>query len=532
MASNLKRSKRTIGRRISSLESRTRRLQKLPTRTRLGPRAVVGSSIAQGAITTSELSPVVTNTITSAETAATTAQTAATTAQTTADDAFTAADDAQTAADTAQATADGKNKIYRSDAEPPVGGTYVDGDLWFETDQNNKIHRRLGGAWVAVQLGGEALANINANKITAGTIDANVITVSNIDAGNITAGVITSARINSASISAAEINADKITGGTLTGRVIQNSLTTPNFKVDTNGDVFANNIFATGSVGGTQPGLIIRSDGVGGAPASAGGSLYLFSGVGTISENTSQYKVRIGSSARYLEISYPRNPLTGTGQREHVNVETTVSTQHLRLSSASGQIGLLGNTQTQRTQNAVTVAGDIILENYGPDADTDDGNAPAGSRTVFSKNIGNSSSSTYCRIGLIDGLQYYGDPSSLRELKDNIEDITGEESINLIKKLRPRKYTWKPEENDSELQKALKSLDIHYGFVAEEVQEADRALATYKMTPEFQQQWPNVTEEMFNDFPLIFYKEGAMPSITISAVKNLIERVEYLESRI
>jgi hypothetical protein len=320
-----------------------------------------------------------------------------------------------------------------------------------------------------------------------------------------------------------------VSGATVAASTIQNTAVsvTPNFKVDTDGNVFANNIYATGSAGGTQQGLTIRSDGTGGSPASAGGSLYIFSAVGTTTVDSSQYKLRLGSSSRYLEISYPIS-----SSRQHVNVETTVSSQHLRFSSATGQIGLLGNTQTQRTQNAVTVAGDIILENYGPDADTDDGNAPSGSRTVFSKNIGNSSSSTYCRIGLIDGLQYYGDPSSLRELKDNIEDITGEESINLIKKLRPRKYTWKPEQNDTELQKALKQLDIHYGFVAEEVQEADRTLATYKMTSNFQEQWPSVTEEMFNDFPLIFYKEGALPSITISAVKNLIARVEYLESQL
>lgn len=317
-----------------------------------------------------------------------------------------------------------------------------------------------------------------------------------------------------------------VSGSTITGSTFAstNSL----FRVDGSGNAFANNIYATG--GTNETGLQVRADGGVDGFTGTAGSLWLLSSVGTRTTDSSQYGIRLGSSSAYLSITYPRNPNT-TGGREHVNIETN-SGKYLRLSTPTGQIGLLGNTQTQRTQNAVTVAGDIVLENYGPDADENDGNAPSGSRTVYSKNIGNSSSATYCRIGLLDGLQFYGDPSSLRELKDNIEDITGEESINLIKKLRPRKYTWKPEENDSELQKALKNLDIHYGFVAEEVQEADRALATYKMTPEFQQQWPNVTEEMFNDFPLIFYKEGAMPSITISAVKNLIERVEYLESQL
>lgn len=315
-----------------------------------------------------------------------------------------------------------------------------------------------------------------------------------------------------------------ITGPTISGGTITNGT---NFKVDSDGNVFANNIYATGSAGGTQPGLIIRSDGTGGAPASAGGSLYIFSAIGTPSNTSSTHKVRIGSSTRYLEISYP---ITTVGSRQHVNVETTQSTQHLRLSSATGQLGLLGNTQTNRSEDAVTIAGDIVLENYGPNA-VEGGNT-GGTRTVFSKNIGASSSGTTCRIGLLDGLEFYGSPTSLRNLKENIEDISGVEAINIIKSLRPRKFTWKPTDEDTELGAALKQLDVHYGFIAEEIKESQPHLATYKMTPEFQESWPNINEEMFNDFPLIFYKDAEMPSIAISAIKNLIERVEYLESQL
>jgi len=278
-------------------------------------------------------------------------------------------------------------------------------------------------------------------------------------------------------------------------------------------------------------GLIIRSDGAAGTPASIG-SMSVFSAVGTTTTESSQYKLRLGSSSRYLEISYPIN-----GTRQHVNVETTQSTQHLRFSSATGQIGLLGNTQTQRTQDAVTIAGDIILENYGPDAVAggNNQNLPTNqqeTRTVFSKNIGASSSGTTCRIGLTDGLEFYGSPLSLRELKENIEDISGIEAINIVKSLRPRKFTWKPTSEDTELGAALKKLDLHYGFVAEEIKETQPQLATYKMTSQFQNSWPNVTDEMFNDFPLIFYKDAEIPSIAISAVKNLIERVEFLEAQL
>ena len=89
----------------------------------------------------------------------------------------------------ALASANGKNTIYRQISQPS-GGTYVTGDTWFDSDDNNKIYRYNGTTWVAVQLGGNGLANINANAITTGTIDASVITVSNLDAGNITTGTI------------------------------------------------------------------------------------------------------------------------------------------------------------------------------------------------------------------------------------------------------------------------------------------------------------------------------------------------------
>jgi len=132
---------------------------------------------------------------------------------------------ADAAAVAAQTTADGKNKIYRQTTQPS-GGTYAEGDLWFDTDDDNKIYRYTSGSWgAAVVLGNNALASISANKITAGTIDASVITVSNINAGNISTGYLAAARIEVASISgdkltARTIEAAKIAVGTISATEI------------------------------------------------------------------------------------------------------------------------------------------------------------------------------------------------------------------------------------------------------------------------------------------------------------------------
>ena len=174
------------------------------------------------------------------------------------------ADAASMAATAAQTTANSKNKVYRQTAEP-TGGTYAEGDLWFDTDDNNKIYRRTGSAWTAVTLGGEALANINANKITAGSIDASVITVSNLDAGNITTGTIAASRITSTSISAANITAAQITSGAISSaRITSDSISAASINADniTAGRIYAGDTEIGNNVGpgGGHHGISLSPD--------------------------------------------------------------------------------------------------------------------------------------------------------------------------------------------------------------------------------------------------------------------------------
>jgi hypothetical protein len=134
--------------------------------------------------------------------------------------ATSAAAAAQSAATAAQTTADGKNKIYRQTTQPSTG-PFAEGDLWFDTDDGNKIYRYTSGSWAtAVTLGDSAIANLSANKLTAGTIDASVITVSNINAGNISTGTLNADRIAAASITGAKIAAGTITASNITAGTI------------------------------------------------------------------------------------------------------------------------------------------------------------------------------------------------------------------------------------------------------------------------------------------------------------------------
>lgn len=160
---------------------------------------------------------------------------------------------AQSAATAAQTTADGKNRVYRQTTQPS-GGTYAEGDLWFDTDDDNKIYRYTSGSWgTAVTLGNNALASISANKITAGTIDASVITVSNINAGNISTGTLAADRIAAASITGTKIAAGTITASniataTITAtQIAAGTITASNLAT---GTLSANNI-TTGTLSAT-----------------------------------------------------------------------------------------------------------------------------------------------------------------------------------------------------------------------------------------------------------------------------------------
>jgi hypothetical protein len=145
---------------------------------------------------------------------------------------------ATAAAAAAQTTADGKNRIYRQTTQP-TGGTYAEGDLWFDTDDDNKFYRFTSGAWSGFTLGDGALASISANKLTAGTIDASVITVSNINAGNISTGVLAADRISANSITGGKlavgtIEAVSIAAGTITGaKIAATTITAGNIAVGT-----------------------------------------------------------------------------------------------------------------------------------------------------------------------------------------------------------------------------------------------------------------------------------------------------------
>ena len=304
--------------------------------------------------------------------AATSASAAATAAAAAATSAAAAA---QSAATAAQTTADGKNRVYRQTTQPS-GGTYAEGDLWFDTDDDNKIYRYTSGSWgTAVTLGNNALASISANKITAGTIDASVITVSNINAGNISTGTLNADRIASASITGTKIAAGTITAANITAGTITST------EIAT-GTITASDI-ATGTITATQ----IASSTITGSLIAAGTITAT-----NIAANTITASQIAAGTITATQIA------AGTITTDKL-VAGTLTGFLVQTSAGSNSVSLVGSSNSLTFKNGGSNVGHIVplssngvIMHYGATADGSGGTFPQ--MFVGSANASMSASST------------------------------------------------------------------------------------------------------------------------------------------
>lgn len=100
----------------------------------------------------------------------------------------------------AQTTANGKNTVFYQSTAPTATGRRIN-DVWFDTDDDNKMYYWAGSAWAPRLFGTNSIENM---AITNALI-------SNLDAAKITTGVLNAARIGSNSIESGHIKANAIT---------------------------------------------------------------------------------------------------------------------------------------------------------------------------------------------------------------------------------------------------------------------------------------------------------------------------------
>lgn len=153
--------------------------------------------------TTTTTTPVLANGINSANSAADTANTNA-------DNAVNAANEAKDAAAGAQSTADGKNTVFYQTSAPSQAGRKTN-DIWFDTDDGNKMYYFNGSAWTARQFGTAAIASASITNALIADATIQSAKIANLDAGKITTGILSADRIGANTVTTDKINALAVT---------------------------------------------------------------------------------------------------------------------------------------------------------------------------------------------------------------------------------------------------------------------------------------------------------------------------------
>lgn len=431
----------------------------------------------------------------------------------------------------AQTTADGKNRIYRQTTQPTTG-PFAEGDLWFDTDDGNKIYRYTSGSWAtAVTLGDSAIANLSASKLTAGTIDASVITVSNINAGNISTGTLNADRIAAASITGAKIAASTITAsniaaGTITAtQIASGTITATQIASGTitatqisSGYVYAGTINANQINAGTLTGFTIQtSSGTTAVILDGSTTSMYFKYLGTIyghilPATSGSVMIHYGSTATPGGTAYPQFYVGASA----VSIAQS-STRYAIIDSTglavSGDLGLTGGafyTGTYETTSTAQTAGTYISQSGAIIARRDN------AIPIFSHRWNATGTAELIRLvynGADAGginTSSAGSPSfrttSDYRLKQDIQDFTG--SADIIKATRLRSFKMNREPDKTVI-----------GFVAHEFAEAAPDLVMGEKDAVDADGNPEYQSIMTTN--LIPYLTGAL--------KDIILRVEALE---
>lgn len=115
------------------------------------------------------------------------------------------ANSAEAAAEKAQETADGKNTVFYQTSAPSTSNRKVN-DIWFDTDDGNKMYYWNGFAWTVKQFGTSAIANLAITNALIADATIQSAKIANLDAAKITTGVLKAARLAANSITADKLS--------------------------------------------------------------------------------------------------------------------------------------------------------------------------------------------------------------------------------------------------------------------------------------------------------------------------------------
>jgi len=394
-----------------------------------------------------------------------------------------------------------------------VSGTAAAGSLTGTTLASNVIYSSLtsvgtitSGTWSGSfgSVSGANLTTLNASNLSSGTVSSARISgsytgitgVGTLTAGSIPVGLITGL---ATSATTDTTNASNISSGTLASARISGAYTGIT-SVGTLGSLTIDGV--------NSPSMSLGDwSGNGAYTAVAGLRGYLLLGA-------------TGDSNIYLRSNNNNNVYIGANDQNTLHV-TSSQTLIATGSATTPTLAIQGDTNTGLYSGSgdwLNVAcggsGMVTFTTSGP---------------FFGTNT--TTSSTTWRVDTFNRL---GTPASNRELKENITDLSGDSALSIIRALRPRTFTWKPQDDDSEFLTLLKPIATQAGFIVEEIAETELPFSMVEYKPDINdsmtesQKIERVTD--LATYVPYYWKESHLIAILTSAVKELDSRLTTLEN--
>jgi hypothetical protein len=156
---------------------------------------------------------------------------------------------------------------------------------------------------------------------------------------------------------------------------------------------------------------------------------------------------------------------------------------------------------------------------------------------IFADQIGSASGTTL----VLDSSGFIKKSNSSIVIKENIDYFSGQSVLGFINKLKPVKFTYKKNKNDTDFTYELKQLENIAGFIVEDIEEVqdeigvsilNYALDSQEYKSSIGEREPFTDIEDFNHMKAVSYREPAILSISVKAIQELIAKIEGLEARI
>jgi hypothetical protein len=397
-----------------------------------------------------------------------------------------------------------------------------------------------GNLWIGHRTFGSAPFRVSSNGATA--VGNGLVTIATTGATNV-AGVLTVS--NTANISGAlnvtsnsNISGNLTVGGTtinvggvgststIAGTLQVNSGTTVDGNLNVKGTTITigNTTGSTTTVNGglTVSGATIINNtitlnssitGNGNITMSSGKFIDVGSGSVTGGNSVITYTLDPSGFKAYFTAPYGGGQILDVGQRIAV----------LGGSQAAPSIGFIGDTDTGIYQSApgeIGIVADGVLGAYFNSAGS------------WVNVVSTASSTTFRVADTFFNARKIGVVSSNRHLKNNIEEITN--GLDIISSLKPSTFEWKPLPNDSEFEASLRPFVRDYGFIAEEVAEANPRLACWTANIAEGATESEITSAKYalDEYVPHYWHESGMISVCVAAIKELKSRIEHLESEL